>query len=144
MKEKDILVSFIEKTYRVKADKKNRAIAGLSMGSFHSENISKYYPDMFNYVGLFSGANVGDGGMGNQSSPVYSDFDAKMATQFAKKPALYFIACGKTDFVKQGVDQLRSYLTEHNYPFEYLETDGGHIWRNWRIYLSTYAPKLFK
>ena len=138
------IVSFIEKTYRVKADKKNRAIAGLSMGSFHSENISKYYPDMFNYVGLFSGAMVGDGGMGNQSSPVYSNFDSQMATQFAKKPALYYIACGKTDFVKQGVDQLRAYLTEHNYPFEYKETDGGHIWRNWRIYLSDYAPKLFK
>lgn len=139
------VIKFVEKTYRVKADKKNRAIAGLSMGSFHSENISKYYPDTFGYVGLFSGANVGNGGMGGQQSecPVYTDFDGKMATQFAKKPQLYFIACGKTDFVKKGVDDLRAYLTEHNYPFEYMETEGGHIWRNWRIYLSAFAPKLF-
>lgn len=46
------IVKFVEKNFRTLANKKNRAIAGLSMGSFHSCNISKYYPDMFDYVGL--------------------------------------------------------------------------------------------
>lgn len=141
------VINFIQKNFRTYTDKKHRAIAGLSMGSFHSENISKYYPTMFNYVGLFSGANVG-GGLGNApaTSDVYTDFDAKMAVQFSakNKPALYMICCGKTDFVKKGVDDLRAYMTEHNYPFEYMETEGGHIWRNWRVYLSTFAPRLFK
>ena len=41
------IVKFVEKNFRTLANKKNRAIAGLSMGSFHSCNISKYYPDMF-------------------------------------------------------------------------------------------------
>ena len=36
------VIKFIEKNFRCKTDKKNRAIAGLSMGSFHSQNISKY------------------------------------------------------------------------------------------------------
>ena len=54
------------------------------------------------------------------------------------------ICCGKTDFVKQGVDQLRSYMDQHNYPYEYVETEGGHIWKNWRYYLSIFAPRLFK
>ena len=31
-----------------------------------------------------------------------------------------------------------------NYPYEYLETEGGHIWRNWRIYLTEFAQKVFK
>ena len=141
------VINFIQKNFRTYTDKKHRAIAGLSMGSFHSENISKYYPNMFGYVGLFSGASVG-GGLGNQNptSDVYTDFDGKMATQFSakNKPSLYMICCGKTDFVKQGVDQLRSYMDQHNYPYEYVETEGGHIWKNWRYYLSIFAPRLFK
>lgn len=48
------VVKFIEKTYRVKKDKAHRAIAGLSMGGFHSLFISINNPDLFGYVGLFS------------------------------------------------------------------------------------------
>lgn len=143
------LISFIQKNFRTYTDKNHHAIAGLSMGSFHSENISKYYPTMFGYVGLFSGASVGDGSNRDGSpltTDVYTEFDKKMATQFSAKnrPNLYMICCGKTDFIKAGVDQLRSYLDQHNYPYEYVETDGGHIWRNWRYYLSIFAPRLFK
>ena len=34
-------------------------------------------------------------------------------------------------------------LDEKGYKYEYFETGGGHIWKNWRIYLSEFAPKLF-
>lgn len=136
------VIAFIEKNFRTYKDKKHRAIAGLSMGSFHSENISKYYPKMFDYVGLFSGSMVGD--RENTTCPVYLNFDAQMAAQFAQKPALYYIACGKTDGVMKGVTNLRKYMDDHSYPYVYLETEGGHIWRNWRIYLSDFAPRLFK
>ena len=135
------IVKFVEKNFRTLANKKNRAIAGLSMGSFHSCNISKYYPDMFDYVGLFSGASTGND---KSTCPVYTDFEGKLKTQFAKKPALYFIACGKTDFVYKGVADFRKLLDNNGYKYEYLETDGGHIWKNWRIYLTEFAPKLFK
>jgi enterochelin esterase-like enzyme len=50
------IIKFVEKTYRVKKDKNNRAICGLSMGGFHSLYISAYYPNKFGYVGLFSAA----------------------------------------------------------------------------------------
>ena len=36
------------------------------------------------------------------------------------------------------------YLTEMGYPYEYVETEGGHIWRNWRDYLTIFAGKIFK
>ena len=111
------------------------------MGSFHSCNISKYYPDMFDYVGLFSGASTGND---KSTCPVYTDFEGKLKTQFAKKPALYFIACGKTDFVYKGVADFRKLLDDNGYKYEYLETGEGHIWRNWWIYLTEFAPKLFK
>lgn len=136
------VIAFIEKNFRTFTDKKHRAIAGLSMGSMHSLNISKYYADKFHYVGLFSGARIGD--RENTTCPVYVNFDAQMAKLFANKPALYFLACGKTDNAKKGMDSLKAYLDEHGYPCEYLETDGGHIWRNWRVYLSVFAPRLFK
>ena len=135
------VVKFVEKNFRVKKGKQYRAIAGLSMGSFHSGNISRYYPNMFDYVGLFSGAPSANP---KSTCPVYTDFEGKLAKQFANPPALYYIACGKTDFVYEGVTNYRKLLDEKGYKYEYYESDGGHIWRNWRIYLTEFAPKLFK
>ena len=135
------VVKFVDKHYHTKANKKSRAIAGLSMGGFHSLHISKQYPDMFNYVGLFSAAIMPGK---NATSPVYEDMEGKLATQFAKKPALYWIAIGKTDFLYKANVEYRKLLDEKGYPYEYFENEDGHIWRNWRIYLSEFAPKLFK
>ena len=135
------VVKFVDRTFRTKANKHNRAIAGLSMGSYHSGNISRYYPDLFDYVGLFSGA---PNTKSNPDVPVYADFEGKLKVQFAKHPALYFIACGKIDFVYKSVTDYRKLLDDHGYKYEYYESDGGHIWRNWRVYLTEFAPKLFK
>ena len=63
---------------------------------------------------------------------------------FDSKPKLYWIAIGKTDFLYQNNADLRRYLDEQGYKYEYVETDGGHIWRNWRIYLTDFAQKLFR
>ena len=135
------VVKFIDKTYRTQANKQGRAIAGLSMGGFHSMHISKQYPDMFNYVGLFSAAILPDKSV---KSPIYDDMEAKLAIQFAKKPALYFIAIGNKDFLYQANNEYRKMLDEKGYKYEYYETGEGHIWKNWRIYLTEFAPKLFK
>ena len=96
---------------------------------------------MFNYVGLFSAAIMPDQKV---KSPIYDDFDQKLAMQFAKKPALYWIGIGKTDFLYQANTDYRKLLDERGYKYEYYESEGGHIWRNWRIYLTEFAPKLFK
>ena len=134
------VVKFIDKTYRTKANKQNRAIAGLSMGGFHALHISKQYPDMFNYVGLFSAAIMPDKEV---TSPIYQEMESKLKTQFAKQPALYWIAIGKTDFLYKANEEYRKLLDEKGYKYEYFETGEGHIWKNWRIYLSEFAPKLF-
>ena len=96
---------------------------------------------MFDYVGLFSG---GGGRPNLKDNPLYGDMEGLLAKQFAKKPALYYIACGNRDFLYKGIEEYRQFLTEKGYPFEYFETGEGHIWRNWRIYLSEFAPRLFK
>ena len=135
------VVNFVDRTYRTIKNKQNRAIAGLSMGGFHSMHISKQYPDMFNYVGLFSAAIMPNKDV---KSPIYDNLDAKLKIQFDKKPALYWIAIGNKDFLYQANTDYRKMLDDKGYKYEYYETGEGHIWKNWRIYLSEFAPKLFK
>lgn len=135
------VVKFIDANYRTIAKKQGRAIAGLSMGGFHSKFISLNNPDTFDYVGLFSAAlGVTDPSI----SPIYMNEDAKLKTQFAKKPALYWIGIGKTDFLIAANNAYRQKLDQLGYKYQYMETDGGHIWRNWRIYLTEFTPLLFK
>jgi len=45
---------------------------------------------------------------------------------------------------KTGATDLRKFLDEHNFPYTYRESEGGHTWANWRLYLSELAPLLFK
>lgn len=135
------VVKFVESNWRVYKDKKHRAIAGLSMGGYHSLHISKYYPDMFNYVGLFSAAIMPSK---DAKSPVYQNIEEQLAAQFAKKPALYWIAIGDKDFLYQANNEYRALLDSKGYDYEYYETGEGHIWKNWRIYLTEFVPMLFK
>ena len=135
------IVNFIDTNYRTIPQKSGRAIAGLSMGGFHSLHISKEYPDMFDYIGLFSAAISPHE---TSSSPIYGNFEEKLAIQFAKQPALYWIAIGTTDFLYEANVQYRTLLNAKNHPYTYRESSGGHIWRNWRIYLSEFLPMLFR
>lgn len=135
------IVNFVEDSYRVKEKKKFRAVAGLSMGGFHSLHISRYYPNTFDYVGLFSAAILP---IQNTSSEVYKDIDATLKTQMENEYKLYWIGIGKTDFLYSNVKQYSDKLTAMGMPYTYLESEGGHIWKNWRVYLSEFAPLLFK
>ena len=135
------IVKFIDKNYRTIKSKSGRAIAGLSMGGFHSLHISKQYPDMFNYIGLFSAAIMPNKDV---SSPIYEDIEGKLKVQFAKNPALYWIAIGKTDFLYKANEEYRKLLDEKGYKYTYYESDEGHIWKNWRIYLTEFVPMLFR
>ena len=135
------IVKFIDGRYRTVAKKQGRAICGLSMGGFHTLYNTINYPDLFDYSGMFSAAiGVSDPSV----SPMYQDFDKKLDTYFSKKPALLWIGCGSTDFLIQANRDFMKKLDEKGYPYTWMETDGGHIWRNWRIYLTEFVPLLFK
>jgi enterochelin esterase family protein len=135
------VIKFVEKTYRVKRNKASRAIAGLSMGGFHSMHISKENPDLFDYVGLFSAAILPHEGT---EAPIYQDLEGKLQRQFAKRPALYWIGIGTADFLYKANEDYRHLLDSKGYKYTYYETGEGHIWKNWRIYLSEFVPLLFK
>jgi enterochelin esterase-like enzyme len=137
---KDI-INFVENNYRVQTDKSNRAIAGLSMGGYHSLHISRYYPNTFDYVGLFSAAIMA---REDATGKVYSNFDQTLQAQMDNGYKLYWIAIGKTDFLYKANQEYREKLDTMGMAYEYVESEGGHIWRNWRVYLSQFAPMLFQ
>ena len=136
------LMKFVERTYRTQNDKAHRAIAGLSMGGFHSLYIAINHPDTFDYIGLFSAAidKQQKGGI----EEIYADREQKINTLFMKRPKLFWIGIGSTDFLYKSNADLRNFLDSKGFKYTYMETEGGHIWRNWRIYLSEFLPKLFK
>ncbi|MDP2891071.1 MAG: alpha/beta hydrolase-fold protein [Bacteroidota bacterium] len=135
------VIKFIESNYRVKAEKSGRAIAGLSMGGYHSLHISRYYPNTFDYVGLFSAAiGVSD----KVTSKVYENIDKTLEAQMKNGYKLCWIGIGKTDFLYKNVEEYRAKLDKMGMKYTYVETEGGHTWTNWRVYLSQIAPLLFK
>ncbi|NQU85976.1 MAG: esterase [Mariniphaga sp.] len=135
------IINFVEGNYQVKIDKSNRAICGLSMGGFHSMHISRYYENTFDCVGLFSAAIMD---REDASGKVYSDIDNTLKKQMENGLKLYWIGMGKTDFLYDSGVQYRAKLDEMGMKYTYRESEGGHIWKNWRIYLSEFAPLLFK
>lgn len=135
------VVNFVESSYRVKINKENRAIAGLSMGGFHSLHISRYYENTFNYVGLFSAAILPNQDVSHQ---VYQDIDGTLKKQLDNGFKLYWIGMGKTDFLYQPGVEFRKKLDEIGFEYTYRESEGGHIWKNWRVYLSEFTPLLFQ
>lgn len=137
------VIKYVDAHYRTLANPANRAIAGLSMGGFHSLYISINNPGTFGYVGLFSAA-IGKQQGGGANEFIYSNLDGKLDKLFAAKPKLFWIGIGKTDFLYKDNTDFRAKLDKKGYKYTYMETDGGHIWRNWRIYLSEFAQKVFK
>ena len=127
------IVPFIEKNYRVIAKKSHRAIAGLSMGGGHTITASCMYPDKFDYICPLS--------MGTARTP---ELDAQL--QGLKKAGykLYWLACGNTDFLFDRANELDAALTANGLEHTYHVSGGGHTWANWRVYLNTFAPMLFK
>ena len=110
------------------------------MGGYHAMHISKYYPDMFDYIGLFSAAARFHE---NSQSPVYQNEMEQIARQFKNAPELYWIAIGNTDFLYEENVKLRKHFDKMGYPYIYHESEEGHIWRNWRKYLTMFVPQLF-
>ena len=124
------IVPFIERNFRAVAKPESRAIAGLSMGGGHTITASILYPELFDYICPLSAAG--------QATP------EQIAALKKAGVKLYFLACGNTDFLFQGSQTLDKTLTEQGLDHIFFVSEGGHTWANWRLYLDTFAPKLFK
>jgi enterochelin esterase family protein len=138
---KDV-IRFVESRYRVIPKSNARAIAGLSMGGYHTLHISRYYPKTFDYIGLFSAAVMPDERVAQNE--VYRDIEGTLKQQRDNGYRLYWIGIGKEDFLYEANVAYRQLLDRINMPYVYRESGGGHTWTNWRVYLSEFVPLLFK
>ena len=137
------IVNFVDANYNTIPDKDHRAIAGLSMGGLHTLMISANYPDLFNYVGLYS-AGVDFTQINMESIPAYANLDAKLATQAQKGVKLYWIACGNADRLMAHNKLLMDRMDKDGLKYTFHESTRGHLWSNWRQYSLLFIPQLFK
>ncbi|MES2332544.1 MAG: alpha/beta hydrolase-fold protein [Bacteroidota bacterium] len=138
----DEIVNFTDTHYRTKAEKAQRALAGLSMGGSHSITISANHPNIFNYVGLFSPATPSR--RTDTTNKASNNMDEKLLTQKNNGCKLYWIAIGKEDRLITPLADFRKKLDSIQFPYTYVESTRGHIWSNWRNYMLQFTPLLFK
>ncbi len=145
----------IERGYRVLPGRANRAIAGLSMGGGQTLAIAFSNLGSFAYVGVFSSSIPGmpramrPGAPPPPPAPAGPSFEEKNKAALAN-PALkkgfklFWIGTGKDDFGVENTRKTVEIFKGHGFAPEYLESDGGHVWMNWRDYLNVFAPRLFQ
>jgi enterochelin esterase-like enzyme len=131
----DEMVPMIESTYRVRNDATGRAIAGLSMGGGHSLYTGLMHLDTFAWIGAFSAGVPGQDRLDELFTAPES---------INQKLKLFWIACGKKDFLIERNRQMDARLTERGIRHTWVETEGDHSWPVWRRYLADFAPLLFK
>ena len=137
---KDLLqdvIPYVEKLYRASPKPDDRAIAGLSMGGGQALAIGTSHLDTFHYIGAFSAG----GGRGNPED-MYKDFFADSSVN--RKLKVFYIACGKADGLFAGSQALADALEKHQIKHQFAPSEEGHVWRNWRNYLTEFAPQLFR
>lgn len=151
----------VEKQYRVTKDRKERAVAGLSMGGAEALFTGLNNMDRFAWVASFSGAFVmwpgamgpapapGPGGGGRGMRLVdAATFDRNFPKLDAKANAqlnLLWIGCGTDDGLIGVNRQFKDWLKSKDIRFTDEETPGfAHVWPLWRRNLAEIAPMLFQ
>lgn len=124
----------VEKDYAVKADRENRAVAGLSMGGAETIYTGLHNIDKFAYIAPLSSAIFDD------PNVEFPDLNAKST----EKIKMLWIACGKDDgLLKQNRD-FKTWLTSKGVKYTSIETDGAHTWQVWRRNLIDFSQLLFR
>lgn len=133
------LMPFIEKTFRTKNDRQNRAMAGLSRGGFQTSQTVFPNLDKFAWVGTFSGFFM------RPNDKIEDAFNGvfKDAAAFDKQINLLFISTGTEERTPvEAVEALRARGIKN---VVYHESQGtAHEWLTWRRALNEFAPRLFK
>ena len=136
----DDVIPYVEKHYRALPGRGHRALAGLSMGGFQTQQVLTSHPDQFAYVGIWS---AGIGPNADEFEKQNADFlgEAGKVNGWVK---LLSISVGDQDFTYSGAKGLSNLLDRHGIKHEMRVSGGGHTWINWRHYLNDFAPRLFK
>jgi len=132
------IIPMIDTNYRTLADQHHRAMAGLSMGGMQTRVITLAYPEVFSYVGIFSGGSI-------------STEDLAAAPGFKEKVKLVFVSYGSRELEnpragfggnpKENQDKLKDAGLNTHF---YVSPQTAHEWQSWRRSLNEFAPLLFK
>ena len=148
----------VEKAYRIKAEKRYRGVAGLSMGGYGTLIYALKYPELFAAAAPLSAAvsddntilAMPDGNWDRVFAPLYGRglkgkdrltqawYDNSILkiieskTTDELKKVRYWIDCGDDDFLTRGNCLLHILLTDKQVPHEYRVRDGAHNWTYWR------------
>ncbi|MEA1887166.1 MAG: alpha/beta hydrolase-fold protein [Bacteroidota bacterium] len=144
------LLPYVESTYRIKSEKRYRAVAGLSMGGGGSFMYALHRPDMFSsscplsaYIGpldfeAFKERYVRDENDYDESL-LLEYFERHNALSLIEKTApdelksvRWYINCGDDDFLYEGNSLVHIAMRKKEIPHEYRVRDGGHTWTYWR------------
>ncbi len=125
------IIPMVEKNYRVIADAKHRAYAGLSMGGMQAREITLANPDKFAYVGSFS-------------SGAWNVDQVKNSDGFAKKVKLLFMSGGGKENMGcvEAAKNIKEQLGMNAVGYESPGT--AHEWHTWRRSLYQFAQLIFK
>lgn len=148
-------IPFIEKTYRIKTDKRYRAVAGLSMGGGGSFYFALHHPELFSAACPLS-ASTGPLTMADAKTWLERNkqtaTDAQLEAYFKqysslelvnampddqKKAVRWYIDCGDDDFLFEGNSLIHIAMRKKEIPHEFRIRDGGHTWTYWRTALPT-------
>mgnify|MGYP005864481335 CR=1 FL=1 len=145
------LMPFVEEKYRIKNEKRYRAVAGLSMGGGGTFYYALHRPDRFSSACPLS-ASTGPSSredvkkyMERRSMPDANQ--EKMEKWYARysvlemvknmpakdlKAVRWFIDCGDNDFLYEGNSMVHIEMRKKEIPHEYRVRDGAHNWTYWR------------
>ncbi len=150
------LMPYVEKKFRIKNDRRYRAVAGLSMGGGGTFMYALHHPELFSsacplsaYIGPLSlqeatarikkdNPDVADSAIQNY----YNNHNAlslleKLNTPEQKKAIRWYIDCGDDDFLYEGNSLVHIAMRKKEIPHEFRVRDGAHNWTYWRTALPT-------
>lgn len=151
------LMPYVEKTYRIKANKRFRAVAGLSMGGGGTFTYALHHPELFSSACPLSAATgplTLEDTKANlkRAKPEVNYTDAEIEAYFKrqsvlelvknvpddqKKAVRWYIDCGDDDFLYEGNGLVHIAMRKKEIPHEFRIYDGGHNWTYWRRALPT-------
>lgn len=134
----DDIIPMIDSNFRTLNDPQYRAMAGLSMGGMQTRIITLAHPEMFSYLGMFSGGSI-------------SLEDAENAPGFIENMGLVFISYGSRELEnrrmgfggdpKANTDALKQAGMNTHF---YVSPETAHEWQSWRRGFHEFAPLIFK
>ncbi|WP_138990070.1 esterase family protein [Larkinella sp. C7] len=149
------LMPFVEKNYRIKAEKRFRAISGLSMGGGGTFTYALHHPELFSSACPLSAAT---GPVSTEDAKTrlartnQTATDDELQAYFnrqsvlnlvnnipdnQKKAVRWYIDCGDDDFLYEGNSLVHIAMRKKEIPHEFRIRDGGHTWTYWRASLPT-------